>query len=194
MIIFEDKNIHQNSLYPDTDWTGKAKWTIPDTNVKLCTKVMKYCPYFDVITDDENNVIDIIGTGPDISIVISNKLYELSNICEKNIIDGFDYQDKHYSLKINDQLNLEALRASITDSTVSIPYHADGELCMLYPVEEFLEIYKLATYHKMYHTTYFNQLKDMINKMTDKNEISSCYYGMPLDTIHNSNLHMLLNI
>ena len=194
MIIFEDKNIHQNSLYPDTDWTGEAKWVIPDSNTQLCTKALEYCPNFDVITDDENNVINIVKTAPDLSAVISTKLYELSNSCEQTIIGGFDYHSNHYSLKINDQLNIEALKSSITDSTVAIPYHADGELCRLYSLDEFLELYSLASYHKMYHTTYFNQLKDMITNMTDVDEILACYYGMPLDDEHASNLNMLLNL
>lgn len=192
MIIFEDKNIHQNSLYPDTDWTGEAKWVIPDTDVELCTKVMEYCPYFDVVTDSDNKVIDIIKLETPLSEVISNQLYILSMKCETAITQGIDYNDKHYSLKISDQLNLETLKNSINNNTQFIPYHADGELCTLYTVDEFNEIYKLATCHKLINTTYFNQLKDMILQMTDTEEINNCYYGMELDESHKSNYDKLI--
>lgn len=194
MIIFEDKNIHQNSLYPDTDWTGEAKWIIPDSNTELCTKVMEYCPHFDVITDDDGNVIDVIKLETPLSETISNRLYMLSMQCEQVITNGIEYQGKRYSLKINDQLNMEALKNSITESTMFIPYHADGELCQRYSVQTFIEIYNLSSYHKLYHTTYYNQLKDMVNRMTDVSEIEACYYGMELDEEHKSNLYNLLNI
>lgn len=113
MIIFEDKNIHQNSLYPDTDWTGKAKWIIPDTNKELCSKVMGYCPHFDVVTDEDNNVVDVIKTGTPLSEIISQKLFVLSTMCEQAIVKGIEYQGKQYSLQVNDQLNMEALKNSI---------------------------------------------------------------------------------
>ena len=41
----------------------------------------------------------------------------------------------------------------------------------MYSIEDFLKVYKTASEHKMYHTTYYNQLKDIrliINKF-DKN-------------------------
>lgn len=194
MVIFEDKNLHQNSLYPDTDWTGKAKWVIPDDNTELCYKVMKYCPYFNVIEDEKGNVIDIISTEKSTNLIKSQKLTELSEVCNSIIVSGIDVSGRHYSLSTNDQMNLEGLKNNITETTTYIPYHADGELCTLYSVEDFLNIYKVASEHKIYNTTYYNQLKDMINKMTISSEIEACYYGMPLDEEHQNNMNILLNL
>lgn len=194
MIIFADKNLYQNSLYPDTDWTGTAKWIIPDSNTELCQKAFEYCPYFDVIEDEEGKVVDIISIEKPISLFINQKLSELSNACNTVITSGIDVDDKHYSLTINDQMNLEGLKNNITGNTTFVPYHADGELCAMYSVEDFLKVYKTASEHKMYHTTYYNQLKDMINKMIISSEIEACYYGMPLDEEHQNNMNILLGL
>ena len=192
MIIFADKNLHQNSLYPDSDWTGEAKWIIPDSNTELCQKAFEYCPYFDVIEDEEGKVVDIIPSEKPISLSKSQKLEEISMLCTSAIVKGIEYNGKAYAMTINDQINIETLKNSIIDTTDSIPYHADGEICSLYPVEEFLEIYHKAIKNKLYHTTYFNQLKDMIKQMTSEEEVQACYYGMELDEEHQNNLLNLI--
>ena len=194
MVIFENKNLQQNSQYPDTDWTGKAKWVIPDSDTELCTKVFEYCPYFDVVTDEEGKVIDITPTEKPVAIIVSQKLSEISAICNTIITSGVDILGKHYSLTLNDQMNLESLKNSVREDALYVPYHADGELCALYPVEDFIVVYKTLLDHKLYHTTYYNQLKDMINKMTISSEIEACYYGMPLDEEHQNNMNILLNL
>ena len=187
MIIFEDKNMHQNSLYPDSDWTGKAKWVIPDENTELCAKVFEYCPYFEVIEDEEGNITDIIKASEPIEVLKSNKITEMSAVCQSAITDGFDYEGKHYSLSLYDQINLERIKNSITEATTSVKYHADGECEEEISVETFNGIYNAATNHIESNTARFNNLKGMIKNLSKEEEVKVCYYGMKLDTIKTTN-------
>lgn len=180
MIIFVDKNLHQNSLYPDSDWTGNAKWIIPDSNTELCQKAFEYCPYFDIIEDEEGEVVDIIQTETPLDILKSQKISEMSLICESNIISGITYNGKHYSLTITDQLNLNRINASITDTTTSVTYHADGQLETNYSVIDFRAIYQAAAAHISSEQSYFNALKYKIKNMTSSDEVAAVYYGINL--------------
>lgn len=193
MIIFEDKNIHQNSLYPDTDWTGEAKWVIPDTNTELCRKVFEYCPNFEVVVDEENNVVDVVKTEVPIENVRQKKITELSYECENTITNGFDLNGCHYSLRISDQMNLNRLFTCLQQDNDTVFYHADGEVLREYTKDEFTEIYSTANDFISYHTSYFNLLKKTINKMSISSEIEKCYYGMELDEADTISLINLTN-
>lgn len=193
MIIFEDKNIHQNSLHPDTDWTEKAKWVISDSNTELCRKAFEYCPNFEVVVDENNNVIDIVKTETPIEQIRARKISEFSVECEQVITQGFDLNEQHYSLTLNDQANLNRLYLYSQQNLSPIMYHADGENIREYTQEEFAELYETANTFINYHTSYFNLLKKTINKMSILSEIEKCYYGMELDETDTACLTSLTN-
>lgn len=106
----------------------------------------------------------------------------LSDACQKRIFDGFDIElsngeIERFSLTIEDQLNLISLSTLAASGQNTIPYHADGKLCKYYSAEDILSIAAKATELKMYHTSYFNSLKNWVNSMTDIAKICSVAYG-----------------
>jgi len=62
----------------------------------------------------------------------------------------------------------------------SIPYHADGEICRFYTAEEITTILAQATAFKIYHTTYYNALKNYINSLDSIEDIAAITYGVEL--------------
>ena len=61
MIVFENKGFQTHSLFPDSDWTGKAKFVIPD-NSELATKIANYYPYYDFVLNGSGELIDVAET------------------------------------------------------------------------------------------------------------------------------------
>lgn len=61
MIIYKDKGFQTHSLYPDTDWTGTALYTVPDGN-ELAEKIKAAFPYYEFVLDEEGDLIDIVET------------------------------------------------------------------------------------------------------------------------------------
>lgn len=112
------------------------------------------------------------------------KIKSLSAQCRAVIEAGFDIElfdlmTHHFSLDTQDQLNLITLSA-LAETETLIPYHADGELCKFYTAAEIKQIVAAATQFKMYHTTYFNALKQYINSLDSVDTIASITYGIEL--------------
>lgn len=54
------------SIYPNSDWTGKAEFVIDDndpTKAELVAKIKAFAPYFDYVLSDEGELIDVVQTG-----------------------------------------------------------------------------------------------------------------------------------
>ena len=121
------------------------------------------------------------------------KLAEMSAICNRIIVAGFDaiLSDEkvhHFSLSIQDQLNLITLSAMASSGETQIPYHADGELCKLFSVEDITTIVNTATAFKTYHITYYNSLKSYIESMDTIDKISNVTYGMVIPNEYQSDI------
>lgn len=118
-----------------------------------------------------------------IEFVRSSKISEMSLQCRKTIEAGIDIQlrmeTKHFSMDTQDQLNLMSLGV-MAQTQELIPYHADGETCIFYTADEINQIVAAATAHKVYHTTYYNALKNYINSLTTIEEIAAITYGTPI--------------
>jgi hypothetical protein len=69
-----------------------------------------------------------------------------------------------------------------------IPYHADGEECDFYTVEEINEIIDTANAFKIYHTTYYNALKGYINSLETIEDIAAVTYGMEIPEEYQTNV------
>ena len=67
MIIFKDKSFLKMELYPDTDWIGNADWVLDDNDPKeagLEELIIAFYPNFDIITDSNDKISDIVATDP----------------------------------------------------------------------------------------------------------------------------------
>lgn len=128
-----------------------------------------------------------------VAFVKQSKIAEMNKECEKYITDGFDIElsdgkTHHFSMTIQDQLNIAALSVQIANGNDSIPYHADGELCQYYSNADMTAIVMGATIHKTYHTSYFNSLKNYIDSLRSIDKISKIEYGIEIPEKYQSDV------
>lgn len=176
MVLYSDKRFITNSEHPNDDWMGNADWVIPD-NSELAQKIKRLYPNFEIVTDDDGNISDVTETSEPIENVISQKKSELSEACETAIIAGVDVGDAHYSLTIEDQANILAWMA-VAQTGKAVPYHSDGNPCIIYSAEDFLKVANAAVAFKTAQTTYCNLLMRQVEAMTDVDEVKAVKYGI----------------
>jgi len=116
------------------------------------------------------------------STIIAKKLNELSAKCEETITDGVDVTladgtTEHFSLEANDQVNIDNIFNAVVLGATEYPYHADGAACKMYSAADIVTIYVTAKTLVTYHTTYFNALKQWVNRLTDAGEVQAINYG-----------------
>ena len=156
-------------------------------------------PVIDDDDDFEPDIINIIPEEPDavIEFLRNAKIKEMSNCCHTTIENGFDLilrdANHHFSLTTQDQLNLMNLQTIALTQEV-IPYHADGESCVFYTVEEINKIVNAAANFKIYHTTYYNALKNYINSLDTEADISIVQYGMEIPNEFKTDVLRVLEI
>lgn len=111
---------------------------------------------------------------------------QIGKECTSAIENGVDVETtlgkKHFSYTIEDQSNVKDLMmtALLTDFSLPLPYHADGELCNTYEPSDLLSIYMSLSSNKTYHTTYCNVLNAMINEAKDLISVKAITYGMEI--------------
>ena len=115
----------------------------------------------------------------DVEQVRSAKLQEISLACSAAIYAGIEVGSSHYSLTEHDQTEIMAQYATVKEGVPAVPYHADGELCRMYPAEEFAALAQAATAHVFYHRTYCNHLNVWIRR-AGLEALSSIIYGVAL--------------
>ena len=149
--------------------------------------------------DDEEEpiVVPVEEDDPDYTLefVRTSKILLMSQTCRHTIEEGFDLELRgethHFSLTIQDQLNLMSLGATMqTDSL--IPYHADGEETVFYSANEINQIIAAAQAHKDYQTTYYNSLKAYINSLDTIEAIAAITYGTPIPDEYKSDVLKVL--
>ena len=180
MIVFKNKQFVKCEEFPDTDWIGDADWVLDDNDKKdaeLEAKIISLYPNFDFVFDDDGNIADVVEISEPIDKVISQKKTELSDECEKVIVAGVDVGDAHYSLTIEDQANILAWMA-VAQTGKAVPYHSDGNPCVVYSAEDFLKVANAAVAFKTAQTTYCNLLMRQVEAMTDVNEVKAVKYGV----------------
>lgn len=107
------------------------------------------------------------------------KKREIGVACTAAIYAGVEVRGKRYSLTEHDQTELMAQLQTIKEGAPAVLYHADGELCRMYPAAEFAEIATAATAHVFYHRTYCNHMNAWIKRATMK-QLDKIIYGAEL--------------
>ena len=67
MIVYKSKFFAKSEKYPDTDWIGDADWVLDDNDSKdaeIEEKIIKLYPNFDLVFDDDGNIVDVTATEP----------------------------------------------------------------------------------------------------------------------------------
>ena len=179
-----------DSEYPDTDFQGDADYVIPDDS-ELAFKMQMYYPHVKLVTDENENLIDIIEYYS-IEELKENKKQEINQACSSLIYSGYDYNGEHYDLSDEDQINMLAW-SSIAQQGSPVPYHSSGNPCRIYTSEEFLGLVAAVTSFKTYNLTYCNLLKQQVNEMTDGEAVSAVEYGVtPLNEKYQTILNTIM--
>ena len=126
---------------------------------------------------------------PTLEEVISDKLKEISDICEQTIYNGIDVTlsdgiTKHFSLKTEDQINLNGLVSQVSIGNIKaengVPYHADGEICTLFSIADFTLVANSATAFVLQQTTYCNHLMMYVRSLENVEAVKAVTYGQEL--------------
>ena len=136
---------------------------------------------FAQLTETDRALREVSGklkvyTGTDLEIAIAKKLDEISAKCNTVIEAGVDVGDKHFSLTEKDQINIGTW-LNFANAGFAVPYHSDGNDCIIYTADEFKTIAFAAIRFVVGHTTYCNQLMQYVKSMTDINDVDSVSYG-----------------
>lgn len=182
-----------------TNITGQIKLYSDDEEPILLSSIDTSAYTISVINnnDDANEeyilkLIVFISEEISLTNAKTQKINELSEACEQTIINGVQIDDKHYSMALTDQLNLESLKTTIMAGATAVPYHSDGENCSLHSSADFLRIYNVCAAHKISQTTYFNQLKQYIESLNNVNDINAITYGQELTGEYLDNYNIIM--
>lgn len=115
----------------------------------------------------------------DVEQVRAAKRQEIGVDCSAAIYAGITVGESRYSLTEHDQTEIMAQYTTVKEGAAAVPYHADGELCRMYPAEEFAALARAATAHVFYHRTYCNHLNVWIARAA-LDELAGIIYGAAL--------------
>lgn len=122
---------------------------------------------------------------------------KMSNKCNSIITNGFDVvlddgKIHHFSLKTEDQLKIQALGLKAKSGETVLPYHADGEPCRFFSVQEITSLNVKMESIIEYQTTYFNSLRDYINSLETSEDLNAVEYGMEIPAEYQSEVLKVL--
>ena len=133
-----------------------------------------------------------VYTGTDLEIAIAKKLDEVSAECNITIENGVDVGENHFSLTEKDQINIGTW-LNFANAGFAVPYHSDGNDCIVYTAEEFKVIAFSAIRFIVHHTTYCNQLMQYIKTLTDVSDIEAITYGQNLTGTYLDNYNNIMS-
>lgn len=117
----------------------------------------------------------------------TNKLNQLSQICNETINNGLSIQlsdgstqSFSYSLEKGDQNNIKEMFDAVCMGAEGFVYHQNDGGCIFYSAQDVLIIYKALSMLKISNTTYYNQLKQYVNSLSNLDEIKAVEYGQEL--------------
>ncbi len=160
-----------NWMWPET--TGSVKYEIADV-IRIekdeYDLLLKAVETNEEIVIEEEPIVEIehvIVEDPTIDYVRTSKIAELKHHCNKEITNGVniklsDGETRHFSMSLEDQINL-----------LTMAYLADESV---YSIEDMKIIIAETNVFKNYHIAKFKQLKDRVNSLNTIQEVSAVNY------------------
>lgn len=172
-----EQTIHHDAV---TEKIAKEK------EIELIIAVLEK-PSFEEELDAVKSTVGIVNTN-NMTLDEYKAYYKgvIGKACTAAIEGGVDVETsfgkQHFSYTIEDQSNIKDLIITgiISDFSLPLPYHADGNLCDTYQPADILKIYMALSSNKTYHTTYCNILNAMINDAKDMVTVKGITYGMEI--------------
>lgn len=124
---------------------------------------------------------------PTLEEVQEAKVSEMENIKQQLICAGFnvvltDGTTEHFTLTIEEQIELSALQQKVKDGVPQLPWHIEdeGEHCRYYKNEDMALIVDAAFAHKSWHRTYFQDLRIYIRSLDSREAVEAVTYDMEI--------------
>jgi len=157
---------------------------------------------FEIIDTDTDSILKFNGMAvksleearrliePTLEEVEADKIKEISDICQKTIYNGVDVtltdgEVKHFSLKAEDQMNINSLISQVSLGNIKaesgVPYHSDGELCRLFSIADFTLIANTAMAFILQQTTYCNHLTAYVKSLETIEDVNAVEYTQELN-------------
>jgi hypothetical protein len=115
------------------------------------------------------------------------KIKRLSSICKSKITSGFTVKlangEESFKLTTEDQLNLLQIENLLAAGETSFIYHATDRPCKIYTKADMTIVLKAFRKHVLYHTTYYNAVKQYINSLADIEKVNLFSYGMNVSEV-----------
>ncbi|MCM1253713.1 MAG: hypothetical protein NC321_12905 [Clostridium sp.] len=160
--------------------------------VELCNDDIEYVEPEPVVIPEPEPYV------PTYKEVLTNKINELSYICQATIESGLEINGLHYSYTEKDQINLNDIVSTVKLTGLPLGYHADSQNCAEYTAEELMSIYIKLAMNKYCQQTYFNQSREYLKSLeeSDKNKkiIESYAYGTPLTGSYLETYNNMVNL
>ena len=124
---------------------------------------------------------------PTLEEVQEMKVAEMEAIKQQLIQAGFDVvlmdgTEEHFTLTMEEQIELSALQQKVKDGVPQLPWHIDDESehCKYYNNEDMAMIVETAFAHKSWHRTYFQDLRIYIRSLDSREAVEAVTYGMEI--------------
>lgn len=180
--------IMRKSITQEADEDGNMRWTCEERQMRQPGTVSA-----ESVKADISIIWAVAGGEEPLNTIKANKTAEMSAACRAAIVAGFDVtlsdgKDHHFSLTVEDQLNLNALFGLLATGAEQVPYHADGETCMYFTAADMQTVVQEATAHKTYHESYFNSLKAYIASKRTAASVDAIEYGTEIPEQYQSDV------
>ena len=180
--------ILRKSIAQESDEDGNMRWTCEERQMRQPGTISA-----ESVKADFSIFWAVAGGEEPLNTIKANKTAEMSAACRAAIIAGFDVtlsdgKDHHFSLTVEDQLNLNALFGLLATGAEQVPYHADGETCMYFTAADMQTVVQEATAHKTYHESYFNSLKAYIASKRTAASVHAIEYGTEIPEQYQSDV------
>lgn len=180
--------ILRKNIAQDKDEEGNDRWACEEAQARLAGTVSEasvhadFSRYWAVATGEEP-----------LYDVKQRKIAAMSEACRAAIVAGFnvalsDGKGHHFSLTVEDQLNMNALFGLMASGAEQVPYHADGEQCAYFSATDMSAVIQAATAHKTWHESYFNSLKTYINSKRTAATVDAIFYGIEIPEQYQSDV------
>lgn len=180
--------ILRKSIAQESDEDGNMRWTCEERQMRQPGTISA-----ESVKADFSIFWAVAGGEEPLNTIKANKTAEMSAACRAAIVAGFDVtlsdgKDHHFSLTVEDQLNLNALFGLLATGEEQVPYHADGETCMYFTAADMQTVVQEATAHKTYHESYFNSLKAYIASKRTAASVHAIEYGTEIPEQYQSDV------
>ena len=180
--------ILRKSIAQESDEDGNMRWTCEERQMRQPGTISA-----ESVKADFSIFWAVAGGEEPLNTIKANKTAEMSAACRAAIVAGFDVtlsdgKDHHFSLTVEDQLNLNALFGLLAAGAEQVPYHADGETCVYFTAADMQTVVQEATAHKTYHESYFNSLKAYIASKRTAAAVNAIEYGTEIPEQYQSDV------